>query len=56
MAAPQITQQKLPTGLAGVLNKPEEHRDSAYYSVGSKREHSLFLQSCNPIFTDDGFS
>ncbi|KAK4451524.1 hypothetical protein QBC34DRAFT_57282 [Podospora aff. communis PSN243] len=24
--------QKLPAGLAGVLNMPEEHRDSAYYS------------------------
>ncbi|KAI1329125.1 hypothetical protein F5Y16DRAFT_112762 [Xylariaceae sp. FL0255] len=24
--------QKLPAGLAGVLNAPEEHRDSAYYS------------------------
>ena len=52
MAAPQAPQQKLPTGLAGVLNRPEEHRDSAYYSVGSKREHSLFLQICNPICTD----
>lgn len=31
MASSQ-TAQKLPTGLAGVLNNPEEHRDSAYYS------------------------
>ncbi|KAL2070898.1 hypothetical protein VTL71DRAFT_13924 [Oculimacula yallundae] len=25
--------QKLPAGLAGVLNKPDDHRDSAYYSA-----------------------
>jgi len=36
-------QSTLPQGLAGVLNKPEEQRDSAYYSnmdASSKREHS----------------
>ncbi|PMD41762.1 hypothetical protein L207DRAFT_528363 [Hyaloscypha variabilis F] len=40
MAAPQTSQQKLPTGLAGVLNRPEEHRDSAYYSVGNNSTQS----------------
>ncbi len=32
--------QKLPAGLAGVLNAPEENRDSAYFSstdASSKR-------------------
>lgn len=31
-AARPVSQTKLPAGLAGVLNGPEEHRDSAYYS------------------------
>lgn len=34
---------KLPAGLAGVLNSPEDHRDSAYYSgtdASSKRQFS----------------
>jgi hypothetical protein len=41
---------KLPAGLAGVLNGPEDNRDSAYYSStdgSSKRESPclLFLPS-----------
>lgn len=35
----------LPAGLAGVLNRPEEQRDSAYYSnmdASSKREYTVF--------------
>ncbi|KAI0022579.1 putative HLH transcription factor [Xylariomycetidae sp. FL0641] len=35
MTAEQLSRpasQKLPAGLAGVLNAPEDHRDSAYYS------------------------
>jgi hypothetical protein len=40
------SQQKLPAGLAGVLNHPEEQRDSAYFSNGdpsSKRKfNSLY--------------
>lgn len=52
MAAPQTSQQKLPAGLAGVLNKSDEQRDSAYYSVASKREHSLLGQFCNPTYAD----
>jgi len=35
------TSQKLPAGLAGVLNAPDENRDSAYFSstdASSKRE------------------
>ena len=34
--------QKLPAGLAGVLNLPEDNRDSAYYSgtdASSKRQY-----------------
>jgi len=34
--------QKFPAGLAGVLNSPEDNRDSAYFSsadTSSKREH-----------------
>jgi hypothetical protein len=40
MEQPQA--HKLPTSLAGVLNGPEDHRDSAYYSIGeaSKREEN----------------
>lgn len=36
--------QKLPAGLAGVLNPSDDNRDSAYYSstdASSKRESSL---------------
>jgi hypothetical protein len=52
MAAPQTSQQKLPAGLAGVLNKSDEQRDSAYYSVASKREHSLLWYFCaRPMLT-----
>ncbi|KAI1369327.1 hypothetical protein F5Y08DRAFT_334738 [Xylaria arbuscula] len=32
MAEQRSATQKFPAGLAGVLNAPEEHRDSAYYS------------------------
>ncbi|CZS89111.1 hypothetical protein WAI453_010392 [Rhynchosporium graminicola] len=31
-SAHEAQPQKLPAGLAGVLNKPDDHRDSAYYS------------------------
>jgi hypothetical protein len=37
------TSQKFPAGLAGVLNSPEDNRDSAYYSstdASSKRSIS----------------
>lgn len=38
--------QKLPAGLAGVLNRPEEKRDSAYYSsTDSKRKWNPSLFS-----------
>ena len=39
-----LSAQKLPAGLAGVLNTPEGNRDSAYYSstdASSKRAYSL---------------
>jgi hypothetical protein len=46
-----LSPPKLPAGLAGVLNAPEENRDSAYYSnsdASSKRPsypcHMLFCE------------
>jgi len=44
MASPHVS-QKIPAGLAGVLNKPDEHRDSAYYS--SKDASNNSTQSTN---------
>ncbi|EAQ89272.1 hypothetical protein CHGG_05891 [Chaetomium globosum CBS 148.51] len=46
--------QKFPAGLAGVLNSPEEHRDSAYFSstdASSKRaiSRNLLMASREPI-------
>lgn len=46
--------QKFPAGLAGVLNSPEEHRDSAYFSstdASSKRaiSRNLLMASHEPI-------
>jgi hypothetical protein len=55
MATTQQQQHKLPTGLAGVLNNPEDQRDSAYYSSkdpSSKREHSL-TRLCTLNSTDN---
>ena len=52
MASSHVS-QKLPAGLAGVLNKPDEHRDSAYYSskdASSKREQGLVPMISN--YTD----
>lgn len=44
----QPSSQKLPAGLAGVLNSPDDNRDSAYYSgtdASSKREQLLDFPS-----------
>jgi hypothetical protein len=41
-----MAQQKLPAGLADVLNHPEDQRDSAYFSShdpSSKRKFNHFL-------------
>lgn len=46
--------QGLPTGLSNVLNKPDDHRDSAYYSskgTESKRERPNHPH-CRAILTD----
>lgn len=39
--------QKLPAGLAGVLNNPEDHRDSAYYSSRETASKHNSTQSSN---------
>jgi hypothetical protein len=57
MATTQQQQHKLPAGLAGVLNNPEDQRDSAYYSskdASSKREHSL-TRLCTLNSTDNSY-
>ncbi|KAF8857425.1 hypothetical protein BDZ45DRAFT_432598 [Acephala macrosclerotiorum] len=48
MAASQVS-QKLPAGLAGVLNKPDDHhaRDSAYYSAKDPASKHNSTQSSN---------
>ncbi|KAH9214499.1 hypothetical protein DL95DRAFT_462032 [Leptodontidium sp. 2 PMI_412] len=50
MASSHVS-QKLPAGLAGVLNKPDDHRDSAYYS--SKDASNNSTQSSNGAPTLD---
>lgn len=43
--------QKLPAGLAGVLNPSDDNRDSAYYSstdASSKRKFSLIAKGRSP--------
>jgi hypothetical protein len=54
MATAHMSQtiQKLPAGLAGVLNGPDDHRDSAYYSAkdpSSKRERPPSLPTVEPV-------
>merc|ERR1711977_379129 len=46
MASPHVS-QKIPAGLAGVLNKPDEHRDSAYYSSKDASSKHNSTQSTN---------
>ncbi|RFU34308.1 hypothetical protein B7463_g1986, partial [Scytalidium lignicola] len=46
--------RRLPTGLAGVLNKPEESRDSAYFSIsdaGSKHNSTISMSNSTSILT-----
>ena len=48
MDQPQLSSQKLPAGLAGVLNSPDDNRDSAYFSstdASSKRPSLSFCFS-----------
>ncbi|KAH8820341.1 hypothetical protein F5884DRAFT_658121 [Xylogone sp. PMI_703] len=45
---------RLPAGLAGVLNKPEESRDSAYFSIsdaGSKHNSTISMSNNTSILT-----
>lgn len=43
------TAQKLPAGLAGVLNSPDMNRDSAYYSSGDPSSKHTSAASCAGI-------
>ncbi|KAH6723483.1 hypothetical protein BKA61DRAFT_12011 [Leptodontidium sp. MPI-SDFR-AT-0119] len=52
MASSHVS-QKLPAGLAGVLNKPDDHRDSAYYSSKDASSKHNSTQSSNGAPTLD---
>ncbi|EGO53368.1 hypothetical protein NEUTE1DRAFT_150703 [Neurospora tetrasperma FGSC 2508] len=52
--AQRTSSQKLPLGLAGVLNAPEDNRDSAYYSATDASSKHTSAASGVGVFTPNG--